>query len=316
MRQDAVFMHYRSYALPWELAEEQEKTFAKVLQRTLIALLIFAIVVPWLPLPEVDIDKQEEIPERFAKLLIQKQEPPPKPKPKEVPIQPEKPKPTETVADKPKEPVKKPEPVKQNTEQARKKASRAGLLPFAEELADLRSDDAVAAVVKDQPLTGVAGEAKRNERSMIASMAGTSSGGINTDSMSRNTGGSGLGGRDATEVGSPVEGFGSAEPDVQSGGDVPSRSREEIEMVFDQNKGAIYALYTRALRRDPGLQGKVVLSLTIEPSGEVSAVEVLSSELNNPELERKLVQRIKLFRFDAKDVARLTTTKPINFFPA
>ena len=40
------------------------------------------------------------------------------------------------------------------------------------------------------------------------------------------------------------------------------------------------------------------------------------SELNDPEMERKLVQRVKMFRFDAKDVATVTTTKPIDFFPA
>jgi hypothetical protein len=28
------------------------------------------------------------------------------------------------------------------------------------------------------------------------------------------------------------------------------------------------------------------------------------------------VQRIKMFRFEAKDVEAITTTKPIDFFPA
>ncbi len=87
-------------------------------------------------------------------------------------------------------------------------------------------------------------------------------------------------------------------------------------MCIDKSKGAIYALYNRALRRDPTLQGKLVLKLTIEPSGAVSLCEVLSSELTDDELLRKLVKRIKLFRFDAKDVATITTTKPIDFFPA
>ena len=43
---------------------------------------------------------------------------------------------------------------------------------------------------------------------------------------------------------------------------------------------------------------------------------IVSSELGDDELERKLVQRIKLFRFEAKDVEPITTTKPIDFFPA
>lgn len=97
---------------------------------------------------------------------------------------------------------------------------------------------------------------------------------------------------------------------------MPSRSREEIELVFEKNKGAIFALYNRALRRDPNLQGKLVLRLTIAPSGVVTACEIDSSELNDPEMERKLVQRVKMFRFEAKDVATVTTTKPIDFFPA
>ena len=40
------------------------------------------------------------------------------------------------------------------------------------------------------------------------------------------------------------------------------------------------------------------------------------SDLIVEDLERKLVQRIKLFRFEAKDVEAITTTKPIDFFPA
>jgi len=45
-------------------------------------------------------------------------------------------------------------------------------------------------------------------------------------------------------------------------------------------------------------------------------VQVVSSELGDEELERKLVQRIRMFSFVAKDVPTITTTKPIDFFPA
>jgi TonB family protein len=95
-----------------------------------------------------------------------------------------------------------------------------------------------------------------------------------------------------------------------------ARSEEEIALVFDRNKGAIYALYTRALRDKPDLQGKVVLELTIGADGSVEKCAIISSELNDPELERKLVARVKSFRFDARDVGTITVTKPIDFFPA
>jgi hypothetical protein len=43
---------------------------------------------------------------------------------------------------------------------------------------------------------------------------------------------------------------------------------------------------------------------------------VVSSELNDPELEHKIIARVKLIRFASKDVESMTTTKPIEFFPA
>ena len=60
----------------------------------------------------------------------------------------------------------------------------------------------------------------------------------------------------------------------------------------------------------------MVVQLTIAPSGEVTDCRIVSTELGDSELERKLVARIRMFRFDARDVEAMTTTKPIEFFPA
>jgi len=314
--------YFRLYDLPWETGLEEEQRFRKILKQVVIAIAVLSIVFAFIPLPEVDHDRVEKIPPRFAKLILEKQKPPPPPpvvieQPKPEELRPEPQKVAEKEKPKP-EPVvlKEPKPV-DRTEEARKKASVAGLLPFADALADLRDNQAVASVTSSRNLAGAAGAAKRAERSMITSKAGKSSGGINTAGMSRNTGGSGLVGHESTQVSSTVAGLG-AGPTVHrpEASDLPARSREEIEMVFDKNKGAIYALYNRALRRDPTLQGKLVLKLTIEPSGAVSFCEIVSSEIEDEQLLRKLVKRIKLFRFDAKEVETITTTKPIDFFPA
>jgi len=48
----------------------------------------------------------------------------------------------------------------------------------------------------------------------------------------------------------------------------------------------------------------------------VTSVRIVSSELNDPEFEGKLKARIQMFKFEPKDVAPLTATKPIDFFPA
>lgn len=301
---------YRTYQLPWEMSREQDDRFKKLVKQFLIAVIAFGVVMPFMPLPEADPNVVEEVPQRFARLLIDKPKPPPppvvKPKPQEVVKQPEK------AVQKP-----KPEPVvEQRQVKARENAAKAGLLPFAEQLADLRDSSSISNVMGDQRLNKAAGAAAKVERSVIAAKAGKGSGGINTAALSRDTGGGDLQGRDTTRVASPVAGIGADGPRVVKGGGAPSRSREEIELVFEKNKGAIFALYNRALRQDPGLQGKLVLKLTIAANGTVTECEVVSSELGDADLERKLVQRVKMFRFQDKDVATVTTTKPIDFFPA
>ncbi|WP_405228829.1 AgmX/PglI C-terminal domain-containing protein [Lentisalinibacter sediminis] len=311
---------YREYELPWTVSTDQEQRFRRILAIVCGVLLVLGLIWPWLPVPERDPFETEEIPERFAKLLLEERTPPPPPPPK-VEEKPEEPEPVVAEEAVPEEvvpePAPEPEPV-DRVEQAREKASVAGLLPFADELADLRDNQAVASVKADKDLTGSVGSGPSNERSLITSNVAGGSGGINTASLSRNTGGSGLAARDTTKVESPVAGVGGGDGEARRSGDSgkASRSREEIELVFDRNKGAIYALYNRALRRDPTLQGKLVLRLTIAPSGTVTACDIVSSDLGDDELERKLVQRVKLFRFDAKDVEAVTTTKPIDFFPA
>jgi len=310
---------YREYELPWTTGQDQERKFQRLLGIIFLICLLLSAIWPFIPVPAPDPFDVEEIPPRIAQLLLEEKPlppppPPPEPEPEAEP-EPEEPEPEQVVETDPEpEPEPEPEPVVDRQIEAREEA-QAALMPFAEDLADLV--DKQLQVADDRPLSASVGEAQRNERSMITSSAGTASGGINTAAMSRNTGGTTIAGRSTTRVDSPVAGIGDPGGASRTGtSGRASRSREEIELVFDKNKGAIFALYNRALRQDPSLEGKLVLRLTIAPNGQVTMCEVVSSELDDEELERKLVQRVKLFRFDAKDVEAITTTKPIDFFPA
>ena len=322
---------YRIYDLPWSTGADQELRFRQIVLRSLAGVLILSLVISLLPVPERDPLAVQEIPQRFARFVLEQPVPPPpppvvepEPEPEPLPeVEPEPQQLVETPAPEP-EPVVEPEPIVVEpevdvTEQARERAAVAGLLPFAQDLAALRTNDTLDRLDQSGDITGaVEGEGPVVERSLITSRAGSGSSGINTAELSRGTGGQGLAGRATTQIESPLESFGPAGGDVARAGvsDLPSRSREEIELVFDRNKGAIFALYNRALRQNPALVGKVVLELTIEPDGRVSDCELVSSELGDPDLERRLVQRVLLFQFEAKDVERITTTKPIDFFPA
>ncbi len=332
----SMVVAYRLYDLPWSTGEEQEQRFRRTLTRSAAAVAVLALALSVLPVPEVDPDVVPEIPPRLARLVLEEapvpppppvvaQEPEPEPEPEAAPPELQPVAENTVVAPEPAvvpEPTPLPDPAPppvDATQLARERASVAGLLPFAAELAALRDNENLETLAQTEIASiGDTEVQAPAQRSLIASNAATGSGGIRTDGFSRNTGGSGLAGRATTQVASPVDGIGEGGGAATRSGEsgLGSRSREEIERVFDRNKGAIYALYNRALRMNPALEGKLVLRLTIEPNGTVSFCEVVSSELGDPDLEQKLVQRVLLFQFDAKDVEAVTTTKPIDFFPA
>jgi protein TonB len=97
--------------------------------------------------------------------------------------------------------------------------------------------------------------------------------------------------------------------------DKSARSEEDIRKVMDKNKGAIDAIYNRALRKNPTLEGKVVFKMVIEPNGRVSSASIVSSELEDPALERKLLSRIRLINFGAADVTQTTLNYSFDFLP-
>ncbi|HUG72069.1 MAG TPA: AgmX/PglI C-terminal domain-containing protein [Steroidobacteraceae bacterium] len=301
----ALAPYYRSFRL-WDLDTEQDRAFRKLWTTLLAAGVVLALLFTLIPMPERSQLVQETIPPRLARIVIERElppPPPPPPPPVEEPSPEEQPRP---------EPVPQPE---QRQEQARRRAE-AQLANVRDELASIRQ--ALAEPVGDtRNLTGAVGAESRAERSLITSRAGTGSAGVSSTGTSGGFGAGvgALAGHDTGIVQSNVASAGAGANVSRAGSGKAGRSAEEIEQEFDRNKGAIYALYIRALREQADLQGKVVLEFTIAPEGVVSACRVVSSELNNPELEGRICTRVRSFRFPARDVAAVTTTKPIDFFP-
>jgi protein TonB len=299
--------YYRNFELPWEVDPEESRRLRRYVGIGLALLLLLGIIVPLLHLPAPKVAPEDVVPPRLAQIMLEeKPKPPPPPKPIEQP----KPKPETRPVDKP-----VPVDVKQK---AREKAEKA-MSSVKDVFADLRQTLAVEPVGQTKNLTGAVGADSKAERSLIAAKVGTGSAGITSTNSSRGfgSGAGSLTGHTTTSVASRVAAIGTGGTATRTGSSGKAgRSPEEIELVFDRNKGAIYALYSRALRERPELQGKMVLEFTIAPSGEVTACRVVSSELQDAELERKIVARVKQIRFEAKDVETMTTTKPIEFFPA
>ncbi len=293
--------YFRRYELPWSPAEEMERRFRVILRNFGIVFALLAVLFPLLPKHETVVNT-DSLPERVVQLVMEPPPPPPPPPPPKV-----EPKPQE------KAPVAvKPQPV-----DPRVKASKSGLLANMDELAALRDQVDVDKFAKNQAKTDDPGDVSMVQRSLITSKAGGTSGGISAPTSSGLAAGSGsLNGIRTAQVKDPTLGAATRGATRGGGSGKASRSADEIALVFTRNKGAIDALYARALRDNPALQGKVVIELTIAPSGEITAARIVSSELKDAEFEAKLLARIRLFHFEAKDVAALTATKPIDFFPA
>ena len=363
----ATMVSFRAPTLAWAVSAEDELRFKRILKRVLFVCALVFVSVPWIKVAVPDRTQPVELSPRLAKLVLEQRETLAPPLPKVA--QPTLPTPANKVEKAAPEAARpKPEkahasavpearnpvqgkPPGENLDNVRRRAAGVGLLAMKEELAQLQAAPVAVQLRQDiKPGPGIGtgvgvGVGAGTEpgiptRALITSNATHGSGGINTASYSRNTGGGGLAGRATTLVEGTIGGGGGGGPGgglgvggrgdgagngsgggkggtLQRGGSgKASRSIEEIKLVFERNKGAIYAIYNRALREEPALQGKVVLELKIAPSGEVVGLRIVSSELQARELEAKLLARIRAFDFGAKDVDQMVVTWPVDFLPS
>jgi len=310
--------------MPWSGGGEDDQRFRKTVSAALLLCLIFVVVLPFIELPQSILKPEVVVPERIVRLLLESQPKPPTPM-RELP----KPKPEEKLAEKkPTEEVPKvatAKPDKKAKEPAAAEQPETpkeqGLLAFREKLTGLQEDQALSRLGSQAQINS-ASDAGPVQRAMLTTSAPGSSGGINTASLSRNVSGSGGTGGMArvaiTHVTSSIGGVGKPGADRPLSGDSVANARtdEEIQIVFDRYKAALYRLYNRELRKDPMLRGQIVLKLTIEPDGSVSFCQLQSSDMNAPELAQQVVERVKTINFGAKDVAAITILYPIDFLPA
>ncbi|MBY6210445.1 AgmX/PglI C-terminal domain-containing protein [Microbulbifer agarilyticus] len=309
---------FRDGVMPWSTNGDDERRFRRSVLACLLLAFFLGFGVHMWQLPEPDEDEVVEVPERLAKLVLEKKKPKPKPQPVVK-------KPEEKVRDleKPKQQVAKEEPKPSNVErkQARKKVERAGVLAFKDNFQDLIQDDLDNRLGNQTQLSTAGKKENRSQRSLITAAATSGSDGINTSALSRNSGGVGsaLDGVSFSRVSSGIgtEGDFAGEDRPLSDGVGPSRTDEEIQIVFDRYKSALYRIYNRELRNNPALQGKMVLRITILPDGSVSLAAVETSDMDSPALDSKIVARVKRFNFGEKvGVPTITILYPIDFLPA
>ncbi len=215
-------------------------------------------------------------------------------------------------------------------ETPQQRVGKAGILAFKDKIQSLSQDRMSPRLGADARFGAADDKGRPASGSLLTTTKPGGSGGINLTSLSRTLGGGGGGGGGAGGGGgggggglgvgratSPSAGIGGGERPLARGGPGPSRTDEEIQIVFDRYKAQFYRLYNRALRNDPTLKGQMVLRLTIEPDGSVSMCKLQSSDMNAPDLAEQVVSITRTINFGAKEgVQALTIAYPIDFLPA
>ena len=126
-----------------------------------------------------------------------------------------------------------------------------------------------------------------------------------------------MGGVEVTQATSTIGSGGGSDRPLAGGGAGLGRTDEEIQIVFDRHKSALYRMYNRELRKNPALKGQMVLRMTIEADGSVSLCELKSTNMKSPTLSAQVVKRVKTFDFGAKEgISAVTIAYPIDFLPA
>ena len=303
---------YENLALQWTPERKHDHRFNVLATFFIVGLLIIGIVISTIELPKEERKARTVVPERIAKFILQKEKPKklkPKPIPKaKIRLKPQRKKVTK-------------KPLTKKQQKARNKIADTGLLALGNELSDLIDTRSIRAMVgKKVSRTNLASKKASVNTSVLSDDVNKGSGGVTAADGPTIIGKTTLADRERLAVRQSITASGTAagidkfkKRGYRGEG---LRSEEDIAIVMDQNKSQLHGLYRRARRSNPGLKGKIVLAITILPSGQVSKIEIRSSELNAPHLEAKLVARIKRFNFGAMGVEKLTVTYPIEFLPS
>jgi hypothetical protein len=308
-------LHSRPLTMPWTWGGEDDRRFQKSLLGALAVCLLVALVVFLIRLPELR-TLEAALPEQVLHITMALPRPPrvlpPPPPPKPI-VQKTVVNPTPQKSQQP--------PTEEPVKPAAEEPKPAGLLAFKQRLSALAQTQVDPALGAQAHINNADSSSGSPQRSMLSTTAPGSSGGINLAAVSSGLGAGGgaergvIHGGGLTHATSGI-GSGAAASRPVSGGPGPGRTDEEIQIVFDRHKAQLYRLYNLELRRDPTLQGKIILRLTIEPDGTVSMCQQQATNMNAPQLSAQVVERVKTFNFGAKSVPPVTIVYPIDFLPA
>ena len=94
------------------------------------------------------------------------------------------------------------------------------------------------------------------------------------------------------------------------------RDMSAINEVVNTHKVSIRMSYERFLKRSPDLAGKITIRFTIDAAGNVSRVEIVENTTGNKDLEDEITRKVAMWKFEAIGEGDVTVTYPFIFQPA
>lgn len=121
-------------------------------------------------------------------------------------------------------------------------------------------------------------------------------------------------------VGAEIEAQGAsrpkARPNIKSNEpETGQLAKEKLNKVFNIHSGAMKTCYERALKKSPGLQGKVRLEILIASTGSVRSAKVRGLSLSNSAIENCMERQATTMKFPEPDGGAVRVNKIYSFFP-
>ena len=94
------------------------------------------------------------------------------------------------------------------------------------------------------------------------------------------------------------------------------RDDKAIGKVVTANKVSIRMSYEKYLKRNPQLEGKVTVRFTIDASGKVIRVEILENTTGSDDLAYDIRRKVRMWRFEQIPEGEVSVTYPFIFRPS
>ncbi len=291
--------------LPWHENEEQFEYFKKLSKAIVIPLMILLFVMPLLP------DFAEK-PEVIKKVVTQLALDPPE----EIVRAPEEAPPE--VQPKPKQKPKAPKKTKDQTK-VKPTSGAASLAALSQQLSALSSAASAPKQQKKNVFVADAGKVQKSSRSLLGQKNATSSSsGLSASDVTINAKGGQVLEHQSGDVESPIMAI-ELPTEEQYHYDPNQNSRRDMQSIrrtLERYKGSVYALYTKALRKNPDLNGRFIFEFVILANGDISGLKLVSSELNEANLEKQMLKKIGGIKFGAADHIPTAVQYTFSFLPS